>query len=588
MYRLLKTLPLIIAFLALNFSVKSQIARQNPNVTISNFEYMNSDALDFSPTYYREGLVFVTSRNKERKVDPNINEPYFDLFFTDLTPKGTPGPPQQFSVKINSKYHEGPVTFNKKGDKIYFTRNNLTDKDKPIYDAEGIVKMKIYEADKGDAEWENIRELPFNSDEYSCLHPSIDVDNKRMYFASDMPGGKGGMDIYYSDFKDGAWSTPVNAGPKVNTPYDEVFPYIHSSKVVYFSSNKPGGEGGFDLYRLMPNPEFPYAISLGTPFNSASDDLGLIVSDKGTSGFFTSARGGGKGKDDVYAFNAPDGLEGIPQPTEFLSTLFFVYDSETKAPIRDAGIIIFSTDEKEDLAAFYDIDVTQFDNDELGLTITLTNKGMNALPNLYTDKNGNAQAKIAANRRYFILTKKEGYEPREVVHQTYAKGDENGIGIALQPIKEKELTVKTVPLEEGATIVSDKIFYDFDKSYIRVGAARDLDAMIILMNKYPEVEIDLTAHTDSRGTTFYNQKLSEKRAISAKNYLVANGIQANRIQTFGKGETLPRNNCSDGVKCTEEQHQYNRRTEIYIRKMDARDKIELIDSAPEVIDQMKR
>ncbi|MEM6963182.1 MAG: hypothetical protein AAF573_00360 [Bacteroidota bacterium] len=171
-------------------NASSQTANtKHATVTIEDIEYLNSDGLDFSPTFYREGIVFVSSRNKDRKVDDKINEPFFDLFFADLGNSGTPGPPQQFSLKINSEYHEGPVSFNRAGDKIFFTRNNLNEKGKPIPSSEGTVKMKIYEADKGASEWENIRELPFNSKEYSCIHPTLDANNKRLYFASDMPGG---------------------------------------------------------------------------------------------------------------------------------------------------------------------------------------------------------------------------------------------------------------------------------------------------------------------------------------------------------------------------------------------------------------
>lgn len=584
MNSLIKILALILIFSTFYFSANSQVAKRNHDVKISNIDFLNSDALDFSPTFYREGLVFVSSRTENRKIDSKINERFFDLYFADLGRKGEPSPPQQFSVKINSEYHEGPVTFNKAGDKIFFTRNNLSANNKPITSSDGIVKMKIYEADKGTSEWENIQELPFNSDEYSCLHPSIDVDNKRLYFASDMPGGEGGMDIYYSDFKNGKWTTPMNAGTKVNTSYDEVFPFIHSSGILYFSTNKPGGKGGFDLYRLMPDRAFPFALHLGEPFNSSGDDIGLIVTDKGTSGFFTSSR---DGEDDIFSIYAPNGLEGIPQPEEYLSTMFYTYDAITNQPISNVDILLFNADQEDDLAAFYDVDVTQFENNELGLKITLTNKGMNALPNINTNKKGNAYTKIAANRQFFILAKKEGYEPREIIHKTFDKVDEKGIGIAMYPIVKFTPVEKDVVIEKGATFIADKIFYDFDKSYIRVGAAQDLDAVVILMKKYPDIEIDLIAHTDSRGSKLYNQELSEKRAISAKNYLVANGIDDFRIKIYGKGESTPRNNCTDGMKCSEKEHQYNRRTEIYIRKMDPKSKVKIRDNEPERIDAMR-
>ena len=582
----LKSIITIIGMLCLPImNLIAQVSQTvEPDVSITNLNFINSDALDFSPTFYQEGIVFVSSRNIDRKIDKKIGEPFFDLYYADLNPKGIPGPPQQFSVRINSKLHEGPVTFNKTGDKIFFSKNNVTAKNKPIPNSKGIVQQSIYMAKKGSSEWENIEMLPFNNTEYSFIHPSISVDNKRLYFASDMPGGEGGMDIYYSDFKNGSWSQPINAGRKVNTRFDEVFPFIHNSGIVYFSTNKPGGMGGFDIYRLMPDENIPTALLLGAPFNSSADDIGLVVSDKGTTGFFTSARE--SGKDDVYSFDAPNGLRGIPQPTKFLNTNFMVYDMETEEPISNAGIALFGTDQREEMMSMYDVELKNTDENEMGIRLTLNEKGRNAFPNLYTDQRGMASATVAAERQYHLIAKKEGYQPQHLSFENYNKTNGELIRVGMRAIK-KEIIEKSVVIEEGATIVADKIFYDFDKSFIRQGAAYDLDAIVVLLNKYKDIEIDLIAHTDSRGTVAYNQKLSENRAISAKNYLITHGIDGNRIKTFGKGESTPRNGCKDGVRCSELEHQYNRRTEIYIRKMNANAKIELKDNQPETVDAMR-
>ena len=563
----------------------AQVSRTaEPNVSIKNLEFINSEALDFSPTFYQEGVVFVSSRNTDRKIDKRIGEPFFDLYYADLNPKGIPGPPQQFSVRINSELHEGPVTFNRTGDKIFFSKNNVNEKNKPIPNSKGIVQQSIYMATKGVSEWENIEMLPFNNKEYSFIHPSISADNQRLYFASDMQGGEGGMDIYYTEFKDGSWSQPINAGRKVNTRFDEVFPFVHNSGIVYFSSNKPGGRGGFDIYRLMPDKNIPTALLLGEPFNSSADDIGLVVSDRGTTGFFTTSRG--TGKDDVYSFDAPNGLRGIPQPTKFLNTNFIVYDIETQEPISNAGITLFGVDQKEELIAMYDVELKNTDKKEMEISLTLNAKGMNTPPNLYTDQKGMASATVAAERQYHVVAKKAGYQPHHLVFENHNKKNGELIRVGMRAIK-KEIVAAPVVIEEGATIVADKIFYDFDKSYIRQGAAYDLDAIVVLLNKYKDIEIDLIAHTDSRGTSAYNQKLSENRAIATKNYLITHGIDGNRIKTFGKGESTPRNGCKDGVKCSELEHQYNRRTEIYIRKMNAEAKIELRDNQPETVDSMK-
>lgn len=576
-----------LALLILTFCIielPAQTAIATDGVTITNAKYINSPELDFSPAIYQDGVVFVSSRNDDRKTDRSISESFFDLFFADLSNDGIPGPPQQFSAKINTKYHEGPVSFNKAGDKIYFTRNNLDEDNDPIKGDEGVVRMKIYEASKGITEWENIQELPFNSDDYSCMHPAVDAKNKRIYFASDMPGGYGGMDIYYSEWENGDWSAPVNIGAKANSEANDVFPFMHPSGVLYFSSDQAGGLGGFDLYRLMPDEEIPFALRLSEPYNSTADDIGLIVSDKGTSGFFTSARGGGMGEDDIFAFTAPNGVEGIEKPKQYLKTNFMFYDALTMNPLPNVGVQLFSADQKEELLSLYDVQVKKANDETIVLGLSLTEEGENAIPDFFSNKDGRARTSVAENQQYIILAKKKGYEAQEFAFNTFTDDNELTFEILLSP----EMKIgDPVVIEKGSTIIMDKIFYDFDKSYIRSGAARDLDALVVLMNKNSSVEIDLIAHTDSRGSSDYNMELSENRAISAKNYLVAKGIQSGRIRTYGKGESTPRNGCVDGVTCTELEHQYNRRTEIFIREMEALDKVVIKQNTPDVIDTKK-
>lgn len=310
----------------------------------------NSDLDDFSPYYYKNGLVFTS----ERDVNPMIKRdhtwtgnPFLELYYVDVRETGGEeennlcgnyifGRPEKFSNKLNSKFHEASVAFTNNEKEIYFTRNNFLD-GKKEFDDEGIMRLKVYYATNlGEGKWGDLQSLPFNSDEYSVAHPALGPGATKLFFASDMPGGFGGMDIYVSEKESGRWGPPLNLGPEVNTEGHEVFPYVAPDERLYFSSDGHIGLGGLDLFYIEERGENTWTSpeNLGFPVNTISDDFGVVFNEAGTCGFFSSDRQGGVGGDDIYSFKK------TAAPVEV-----YVYDEKSNLPIEGASVYIASKDE---------------------------------------------------------------------------------------------------------------------------------------------------------------------------------------------------------------------------------------------------
>ncbi len=640
-------------------------------VIVRNATLINTEHLEFSPAFYQNGIVYVTSRRNSGSVDPKTGETFFELYYAELDIDGMPLSPQEFSINLNSQVHEGPVSFNRSWDKLYFTRNNMS-KDGTRADGKGISRLKIYEATKGKYDWENVRELPFNSDNYSVMHPALSPDGHRLYFASDMPGGYGGFDLYMSEKVGDAWSLPINLGPDINTAGNEVFPFMHESGILFFASNGHKGLGGLDIFMVnMRGSQWSKATNLGEPFNSSRDDFGLILNPEGNLGFFSSDRAGGYGKDDIYQLRIK-GLSYFNRNLE-LPAKIVSFNSLTNERVPGVQIYLFERDKDGYLRdnEAYEVEVKPSLGNPEQLELTLSRKSATRLgePSLVTDANGEAISQLQAEKDYFIIAVRSGYKTREFQYSTvgeqgaqtiripleesrcvsltgqirstdkgepisYAKvrllnetsneeqyirtnidgiferclplncqykitAEKDGFAseattlstVGLNPDEPTPLQVElqlraveedpfAAPLHTGSVIVLENIYYDFDKSAIRSGAARELDALATLMKQYPEMRIELSSHTDSRGSTKYNLELSKKRAASAKQYLVSKGIAADRITARGMGESQIRNRCVDGVKCSEEEHQYNRRTEVRIIHLGAPLKIQYAEGDP--------
>jgi len=615
---------------------------------------INSGNDEFSPSFYQNGIVYV-SYHKNGPIDPKTGKPFFELFFAETDAMGLPQKSREFSLQINSQFHEGPVSFSRDGNTLFFTRNNL-EGGIPKANSHDKITLKIYEAHRGNLDWQDIKSLPFNSEEYSCVHPSLSADGSRLYFASNMPGGYGGYDLYYSDRKIEGWSMPVNLGQSVNSPGNELFPFIHESGLLFYSSNGMGGKGGLDLFMIDTEKEgFGIPENLEEPYNSEQDDLGFILNNDATKGYLSSGRNGGSGGDDIYMFEA--GGEPIIEMKEvILNTMVIAYDEQTGERLTNAGVRVLQRTEDGfvDGDDVYDVEMVPSESGELLMKLVRKDADAMKEPTIFTSMSGEATFNMVQDRSYVVLVTKDGYKSGEVMHSTdgqfgpqtirvplrtkncaflkglvsvngYKNGVPNAVvqvlnmstgsqdelrsnadgefdyclpigyeysivaskegykdgtdtlmtspgdsrnmevNIRLEPLAEDVLKE---PIREGSIIVLENIYYDFDKYFIKKGAAQELDALAQLMKKYPSMEVQLVAHTDSQGDDDYNLDLSVKRADSARRYLIQKGIAGYRVEAFGHGEQEIRNQCVNGVECSDAEHAFNRRTEVKVIRID--------------------
>ena len=621
-------------------------------VDIRNCSNVNSKALEYSPAFYQNGLVFVSNRNANGPRDNNIKSTFFQLYYAENDRNNFPMKPVEFSFELNSERHEGPLTFSRDGNTVYFTRNN----EKNGYskkDATGKVRMKIYEAKRGLRDWQDVRELSFNSDDFTCFHPTLSADGRYLYFSSDMPGGYGDFDLYVSERKGDTWLKPVNLGPKVNSAKKDAFPFMHESGILFFSSNRDGF-GGLDIFAANLSKTEIDVFNIGEPFNSADDDLGFILEPNGMTGYFSSNRREKTfGQDDIFMFDVD---EPLTNETYNINGTIVINDAATKEAVAGAAVRIFERSGNGMLnnGNWYDVLIEPDNNGNSKIKLVRKQATDLGKPDKFSTTAGSVNYNFKNERDYIILVTKDGYEDAELQYttlgrpqgldtiavqigkpacaqlvgqvvaektnaripsvivtimegsnaiQTLRTNDNGTFETCLKPNKtytftyEKEgfgkakpqtitvgndiskpyssnislvpneAEVLSKPITTGTVIVLENIYYDFNKAIIRADATKELDALASLMQRYKTMEVELSAHTDSRGNNEYNLKLSTARALAAKNYLVGLGIDIQRISSRGAGESNIRNRCADGVDCPEEEHQYNRRTEVRVTKI---------------------
>jgi len=397
------------------------------------------------------------------------------------------------------------------------------------------IRDRIYTGKMEDGDWKLTGSFRYNSDEYSVGHPSYDATNKILYFASDMPGGYGKSDLYFSVLSNGQWSKPFNLGPKINTEGNEFFPFISSDGVVYFSSDGHGGLGGLDIYFSVPElGVFNSIENMGYPVNSSRDDFGIALDSTGVKGYFSSNRIGGKGNDDLYSvkiLRVPVIIRGV------------VKDRDTQDVLPDASISVI---------------------DEKGETILTS----------VTRKDGQFEFEVNKGQQYIINVAKEFYFEIEKIVSTGSlrPNDEVFSEIFMeQKIEEGPADNSPAPIsvesedgEDLQVIALEYLKYDLDKSDITPEAAAILNKLAALLLEFPDLEIRIESHTDSRGSDDYNLLLSKKRAKASFDYLVSKGVDPNRMLYQGYGETRLLNKCGNGVDCAEEQHEVNRRSIVKV------------------------
>ncbi len=478
---------------------------------------INTGETNFAPSYYADGIVFVSDRTspKHGRIYEWTGRPFLDLYYSKKLPNGQWDTPKLLPGNVNGIYHDGPATFTADGSTMYFSRNNYVKK-KAGKSEKDVVNIKTYKAVKKDSLWTDVTELPFCSDEYSVGHPSLSPDGNTLFFISDMPGGLGGTDIYMAKWVNGNWGKPENLGPAVNTPFNEMFPSNNRVDTLYFSSQGHTNLGGLDIFRSTnSNGTWSQAKNMGYPINTSHDDFAYMMGSSPDSGLLSSNRNTA-GIDNIYSF--------VKNDLRF-RLLGTVVDKDTQKPIE-------------------------------GAMVTLTNKTTGKKDSLLSDANGFFT---------FMLDRETDFD----VHATNAQYFSNTASVSTVGRKTSgDLTVKLM-LELTHIVINksytlDNIYYDLDKSDIRPDAAKGLDSLILILKDNPEIKIELSSHTDSRADDNYNMKLSERRAQSAVQYMINHGIAKDRMRAKGYGETKLINRCSNGVACTEEEHQLNRRTEFKV------------------------
>jgi len=513
----------------------------------TNYEIMNTAintiGSDMGPAFYKDKLIFSsTSIGTKASATYNWNElPYLKMHSAKIGPYGDLNSVESFAPKLKTAYHDGPVSIDSKKDIIYFTRNNLV-KGKTSKSRDGVVNLKIFLGKLEEDEWKMSGSFRFNSDQYSVGHPSIDKEGTVLYFASDMPGGYGKSDIYFSVLSNGIWSKPFNLGPKINTEGNEFFPFISNDGVIYFASDGHGGLGGLDIYFSVPEQGIFNSIeNMGYPVNSSKDDFGLALDSTGVKGYFSSNRSGGKGDDDLYFMK----IKRIPVIIRGV-----IKDRDTKDVLSDA-------------------------------TVSVINEAGNTIASSITRIDGQFEFEVNKGQQYIINVTKEFYNENEIIIGT-ASLRPNDVAFSEIFLEQKIEAVDNSPApksmeEEDGEVLQvvelEYINYELDKSDIKPDVAATLDRLIALLKEFPDLEIRIESHTDSRGSDDYNMLLSKKRARAAFDYVVSKGIDPKRLLYRGFGETKLLNNCTNGVDCTEEQHEVNRRSIVkVVRKGEYKEK----------------
>ena len=486
---------------------------------------INTANSDFAPYVY-DGVLYYASANdsNSKKLYSWNKEPFLDIYMVSTEDNDTVvtyGTPKSINAKkLNTDYHEATLAITNDGQTMYFTRDNLNKRNRLGYDEEGTTYLKMYRAtyNNADQRWDDIIDLPFNDKIYSTGHPALSPDGKQLYFVSDREGGLGKTDIYVVDImEDGTYSEPRNLGPQVNTEGREMFPFVSKDSTLYFSSDGHLNLGLLDIFKSdMLKDENAEPVNMGAPYNSGDDDFAYFVnsSDKGSKGYFSSNRPGGKGNDDIYGFNA------------------YVCQQIISGVTRD-----------------------KLSNEVVPLaTVRLIDEEGKVIEELTSDENGEYQFEVDCNQKYVVIGTKEDYrEDRKDI----TTDDEH------EKVHEADLYLE--PLVRENQVVLNPIFFDFDKWNIRTDAEYELENLVDVLRNNPEMVIKIESHTDSRGSDRYNMKLSDRRAKSTRDYILSRGIDEKRIESaIGYGETQLLNECSNGVKCTKEQHQLNRRSYFYI------------------------
>jgi len=479
---------------------------------------LNTTQSDFGPAFVNDELWYTAYTEGEiQKLSEGDNtDIFYNLFSSKIDIDGnTMGSKNIQFEDISHGYHAGPVSYCDKTQELFVTLSNFNNPEikNNVY-KKADIRLKIIVTKKINGVWTVTEEFPYNNATYSVGHPSISITGDTLFFASNKPNtGFGESDIYMSVRKDGKWGNPINMGDKVNTEFDEMFPFFFDSSVLFYSSNKGRNKkGDFDLKYICKTSDGFSEPKLLDDFNTDKDDFGLIIHPKGKVGYFVSRRNGGLGDDDIYkvTFEGEYSLELVVMDKKSMKAL-------KKPKVKFSDNILA---------------------DWAGTVLT---------------------RELSENSTILVTTEIEGYQNSSKNITTVGKP----YGIIRD-------TIWVEKVEVGQKFVMENIFYDFDKWDILPESEIELNKLIKIMNDNPSWKVELGSHTDARGSDSYNEILSQKRSDSAVNYIIKNGIGKDRINAKGYGETQLVNHCKNGVECTDEEHRQNRRTEFKILEMDGK------------------
>lgn len=504
------------------------VAKAKPLYTIKNLD-INTNKSDFGATFFKDNIVFTSARDTTSFSDKLYtwnNQPFLNLYFAERNPAdGSLFNETVFLPNVMTKYHEATASFDNQGKTIYYS-TNIVKKNKLVVDEAKVNNFQIIKGSIVDNKLENPQKVFFDSDEYSVGHPALSDDGQWLFFASDMPGGYGETDLYVVKIAaDGTMNSPQNLGPNINTIGNEVFPFFQNG-ILYFSSDGHYGWGDLDVYesKFLSDGNFSSPKNLGAPINSNKDDFSFIIDKANTNGYFSSNRAGGKGDDDIYSF-----VKGKPVCNQSISGM--AIDHKTKKPLPEVTIMAYNS--------FSEV---------LGET--------------KTNFEGKYAIEVPCNKVVKMIAAKINYSSDDKTVETTKENGGEVRDVNFELSNYDDLVVKKKGVEK---VDVNPIYFDYDKYDITPKAIEELSKVVFIMQKFPNIRIKIEAHTDSRGKDAYNLKLSDNRAKSTRDYVLSQGIDASRIESaIGYGETRLINKCKNGVKCTDEEHVLNRRSDFII------------------------
>lgn len=489
---------------------------------------INSANSDYGTAFLGNDLIFASNRETKgsaARIQKWTNQPFTKLFSARVDSEGNLGGPEEFSNSVDTKFNEATPVFTNDGKTMYFTRNNFNN-GKKGKDGERVTLLKIYRATLKNGKWEDIQELPFSSNDYSVAHPALSVDEKTLYFASDMPGTLGQSDIFKVSINgDNTYGAPENLGTAINTQGKETFPFLSNDNELYFCSDGHPGLGGLDIFvSKSEGKTFGAPVNIGAPVNGQMDDFAFMIDTNSGIGFFSSNRKEGQGYDDIYKFRENKKL-GCEQ---LLAGV--VSDVKTGEILAGSRVSLYGPD-------------------------------MKLIASVFADMQGNYSFEgVECGKVYLVRAEKREYLTKETRVALPEKSGKTGLPMALER--------NQTPIAEGIDIAKVLgniiIYFDLDKSFIRPDAAMELSKIIEVMKANPAIKVDVRSHTDSRQTHSYNESLSDRRAKATVAWMVKEGISKDRLSGKGYGESQLINQCADGAECTEAEHQMNRRSEFII------------------------